>query len=95
MTKGLAHNDVDVLFVMPNASGDEDQSAVSIINASDIAAYDICHDVNEFLNRVDFLRVGTNLRPYIDPESFTQLVESEKKFQSEEFKGFSGMSIPV
>ena len=25
MTKGLAYNDVDVLFVMPSASGDEDE----------------------------------------------------------------------
>ena len=31
MTKGLAANDVDVLFVMPSASGDEDQSAVRIM----------------------------------------------------------------
>ena len=37
MTKGLAYNDVDVLFVMPSASGDEDESAVKIINASDVA----------------------------------------------------------
>ena len=36
MTKGLAANGVEVLFVMPSASGDEDQSAVSIINASDV-----------------------------------------------------------
>ena len=28
LTKGLAHHDVEVLFVMPTASGDEDQSAV-------------------------------------------------------------------
>ena len=37
MTKGLAYNDVDVLFVMPSASGDEDESSVKIINASDVA----------------------------------------------------------
>ena len=31
MTKGLAANDVEVLFVMPSASGDEDESAVKIL----------------------------------------------------------------
>ena len=37
MTKGLAYNDVDVLFVMPSASGDEDESAVKIItHAADL-----------------------------------------------------------
>ena len=30
LTKGLAKHDVEVLFVMPSASGDEDQSAVKI-----------------------------------------------------------------
>ncbi len=86
MTKGLAHSGVEVLFVMPSASGDEDQSAVKIINASDVAVYDTCHNVDEFLTKVQFLRVGSNLHPYIDPVDFTELVEKEQKFQSEEFK---------
>lgn len=86
MTKGLAHAGVDVLFVMPSASGDEDQSAVRIINASDIAVYDTCHGIDEFLSKVQFLRVGSNLHPYIDPTDFTELVEEERRSQSEEFK---------
>jgi len=86
MTKGLAHAGVDVLFVMPSASGDEDQSAVRIINASDVAVYDSCHDIDEFLSKVQFLRVGSNLHPYIDPTDFTELVEEERRNQTEEFK---------
>ena len=42
LTKGLAKHDVEVLFVMPSASGDEDESAVKIINASDISVADVC-----------------------------------------------------
>ena len=34
LTKGLANNGVDVLFVMPSATGDEDSSAANIINAA-------------------------------------------------------------
>ena len=86
MTKGLAHAGVEVLFVMPSASGDEDQSSVRIINASDVAVYDTCHNIDEFLSKVQFLRVGSNLHPYIDPTDFTELVEAEQKNQSEEFK---------
>ena len=37
IVKGLAYNGVQTLFVMPSASGDEDQSAAKIINASDTA----------------------------------------------------------
>jgi glycosyltransferase involved in cell wall biosynthesis len=77
---------VDVLFVMPSASGDEDQSAVRIINASDVAVYDSCHNIDEFLSKVQFLRVGSNLHPYIDPTDFTELVEEERRNQTEEFK---------
>ena len=86
MTKGLAHAGVEVLFVMPSASGGEDQSSVRIINASDVAVYDTCHNIDEFLSKVQFLRVGSNLHPYIDPTDFTELVEAEQKNQSEEFK---------
>ena len=86
MTKGLAHAGVDVLFVMPSASGDEDQTSVRIINASDVEVYDTFHNIDEYLGKVQFLRVGSNLHPYIDPTDFTELVESEQKNQTEEFK---------
>ena len=36
MTRGLARNGVDVTFVMPHASGDEDQRFVDVVNASDV-----------------------------------------------------------
>ena len=36
IVKGLAYNGVEVLFVMPKASGDEDQSCATIINASEV-----------------------------------------------------------
>ncbi len=86
MTKGLAHAGVDVLFVMPSASGDEDQTSVRIINASDVAVYDTFQNIDEYLGKVQFLRVGSNLHPYIDPTDFTELVEAEQKNQTEEFK---------
>ena len=37
LTKGLAKNDVEVLFVMPKASNDEDQTYTRIIDASAVA----------------------------------------------------------
>ncbi|MBO4657375.1 MAG: glycosyltransferase [Bacteroidales bacterium] len=86
MTKGLAHNDVDVLFVMPSASGDEDQSDVSIINASDVETVDASMSIDEFLGKVEFLRVGSNIMPYVDPEDYSALTSEERKIQTEEFK---------
>ena len=86
MTKGLAHNDVDVLFVMPSASGDEDQSDISIINASDVATVDTTLSIDEFLGKVEFLRIGSNIMPYVDPEDYSKLTAEERMMQSEEFK---------
>ena len=51
MTKGLAANDVEVLFVMPSASGDEDESAVKIINASDVKVDVVDHNTEDFLGK--------------------------------------------
>jgi len=86
LTKGLANLGVEVLFVMPSASGDEDQSAVSIINASDIVVTETVKNVNEFLEKVQFLRIGSNLVPYLDPVQFANLVKEQKEGQIEDYK---------
>ena len=53
IVKGLAYNGVETLFVMPSASGDEDQSATTIINASDVpVSYREGLSVDEFLDKV-------------------------------------------
>ena len=86
MTKGLAANGVEVLFVMPSASGDEDQSAVKIINASDVAVDVTTRTVDEFLGKVQFVHIGTNMIPYVSPEDFSTIVEEERRRQVEDFR---------
>lgn len=86
MTKGLAYNDVEVLFVMPSASGDEDQSAVRIINASDVPVDTVTETLDEFLGKVSFVHIGTNMIPYVDPQAFTEMVEEERKRQVKGFR---------
>ena len=86
LTKGLAVNGVDVAFVMPKASGDEDQSLIKIINASDVATVDTTLSIDEFLGKVEFLRIGSNIMPYVDPEDYSKLTAEERMMQSEEFK---------
>ena len=70
LTKGLAKQGVDVLFVMPKASGDEDQSAAKIINASDVESLYEYRDVEEYWKNINFMEVGSNLMPYMTPEVF-------------------------
>ena len=54
IVKGLAHNGVETLFVMPSASGDEDQSATTIINASDVPVDTMAETVDEKRQVKDF-----------------------------------------
>ncbi|MCF0174827.1 MAG: glycosyltransferase family 4 protein [Bacteroidales bacterium] len=86
MTKGLAENDVDVLFVMPHASGDEDESAVKIINASDVVPLTTSDNVEEFLGKVKFVHIDSNLIPYADPSEFKKIVTEERKRQVKDFR---------
>ena len=85
IVKGLAYNGVDTIFVMPSASGDEDQSVAKIINASDVAVDTVSTTVDEFLNRVKFVHIGTNMVPYADPEEFSRLVEEDRQRQVKDF----------
>ena len=86
LTKGLAKHDVEILFVMPSASGDEDQSAVKIVNASDVPFTQTWSDMQTFLNKVDFLRVTSNLVPYIDPQLYSEYGSEIRKSEYEQFK---------
>ena len=74
LTKGLASQGVEVLFVMPKAGGDEDQSAVKIINASDVEMMASWTEWEKYQKNVQFVEVGSNLIPYMSPEIFEKTV---------------------
>ena len=79
IVKGLAYNGVETLFVMPSASGDEDQSATTIINASDVAVMNVSSTVDEFIDKVKFIHVDSSIVPYVDPEEYFEAIEKMKK----------------
>ncbi len=86
LTKGLASNDVEVLFVMPSASGDEDQQSVQIINASDIEVTESIRDLESFTDKVKFIKIDSTLLPYLDPVEFKKLITKDRETQQEWFK---------
>ena len=79
IVKGLAHNGVETLFVMPCASGDEDQSCVTILNASDVAVKYVSDTVEEFIDKVKFISVDSNMVPYVDPDEYFEAIEQMKR----------------
>lgn len=79
LTKGLSKHNVKALFVMPKAGGDEDSSVAEIINASDIEMQHQYATVEEYWKNVNFLEIGSNLIPYLDPETFEKTVSKRLK----------------
>jgi len=78
LTKGLAKQNVDVIFVVPKAYGDEDQSAVRLVNASDLIIDTTDTDYQEFWKKITYMEIGSNLIPYVGPEEFKRYAEENK-----------------
>ena len=75
LVKGLAKDNVDVLFVVPKAYGDEDQSSARIVDAGDVTINTETSTIEDFWKKVLFMEVESNLIPYVSPEEFRRMVE--------------------
>ena len=98
LTKGLTGlEDMDVIFVVPKAYGDEDQSTMRLLGANDIP---VTHKQIQFSNlqsKIDYYEVESGMVPYMDPEEFwkmsTKTVSAETRFVETNSEGkinFSG-----
>ena len=81
MTRGLARNDVDVTFVMPHASGDEDERFVDVVNASDVETVfgDVAGGLDDIMDKISFIRIDSNMVPYLSPEEYVSYREEYVK----------------
>lgn len=84
LTRGLAQlDDVEVLFVVPKAYGDEDHSAVKeIIGASDVSISQKKIFFKNGEKKFDYLEVESTLLPYSTPEEFWKLTERRVSSQT-------------
>ncbi len=70
LVKGLAYHDVDILFVVPKAYGDEDQTNAQIIGAGDVSIQHRRFSYKEFWKEITYVEVGSILAPYLDEEKY-------------------------
>lgn len=70
LTKGLSKHDVNIMFVIPKAGGNENRGAIKIIDASEVETEERSNLKNEIWKHVKFISVGANLIPYVDPETY-------------------------
>jgi glycosyltransferase involved in cell wall biosynthesis len=76
MVKGLAFHGLDILFVVPKAYGDEDQTNAKIIGAGDVSVSRKKFTYDDFWKEITYVEVGSILSPYITEETY-QTVKSE------------------
>ncbi len=78
LTKGLVKHGVEVIFVVPKAFGDETKDGFRLVNASDVVLDFSKTDTREYLEKIQFMEIGSNLVPYLGPEEFEAMVTQEK-----------------
>ena len=78
LTKGMATlEDLEVIFVVPKAWGDEDQSIVRLIGANKVpVAFKQIHYKGS-RKTIEKIEVSSRIVPYTDPEDFWKVIKSE------------------
>ena len=83
LTRGLATiPDLDIIFVVPRAYGDEDQRKLRLIGAGDVSMDTRHLKFSEQLNNLSYIEVNSSLVPYHTPEEYETLInkaENSKK----------------
>ncbi len=76
LTTGLhALGDVEVLFVIPKAYGNESADTVKLIGANTIDLGTRKKDYRKYLEKIHFIEVESNLRAYSTPEEYQKTFE--------------------
>jgi len=76
LTSGLSKiRDLEILFVVPKAYGDEDQSKARIISADEIALDTRYMKFSSVLKEISYIEVNSKLLPYTSPEEYNDLVK--------------------
>jgi glycosyltransferase involved in cell wall biosynthesis len=74
LTRGMSHiPDLDVIFVVPKAWGDEDQSDVRLLSAENFPVRKKYMDMRGFLKEMTFLEIHSRIMPYMSPEEFAKI----------------------
>lgn len=87
LTKGLSKvDDLDIVFVVPKAYGDEDQSKMQLVGANGINIKQVQTHIDKFKSKHTYLEVDSALIPYNDPEEYYTFRDSELYGKNKLFK---------
>ena len=94
LTKGLSElNDIEVIFVVPKAFGDEDQSAMQLIGANNIAINQREIQFDDIQKKIDYYEVNSPIVPYVSEEEFWKLKSGKYSKQTKFVQTDDGYKI--
>jgi len=71
LTRGLTKiDDLDIIFVVPKAYGDEDQSKMQLVGANGVTIQQVQTHIEKFKSQHTYLEVESQLVPYNDPDEY-------------------------
>lgn len=78
LTRGLSHvENLDVIFVVPKAFGDEDQATMTLLGANEIPVTQRKLTRRDFQNQIEYIEINSKLVPYVDPNDYYSLAKLE------------------
>lgn len=83
LTKGMMKQNMDVIFVVPKAYGDENQESIRLVNASDIEIDLRYTKLDESCKQLTFMEINSTLIPYVGEEEYYKLLNGEEKIITE------------
>ena len=106
LTKGLSYRQVEILFVVPKAYGDEDQQSVKLIGASQVP---VKQRIFRFENRISqdeerisgtstmqmtYIEAGSRMLPYMHPDEFEEHIKQNVTSKDYNLTLFKKIEIP-
>jgi glycosyltransferase involved in cell wall biosynthesis len=81
LTRGMSSiPNLEILFVVPKAHGDEDQSRIRLLGAGDVSVDIRRVKEKQYLKDLSYIEINSNLVPYTSPEEYEKLVNKAEHF---------------
>jgi len=78
LTKAMANQDLEIIFVVPRAWGDEDESQMQVVGANKVRVrvqkYQFAEEITSKSKNVEYVEIGSNLIPYVTTEEYYNVI---------------------
>ncbi|MBK8806870.1 MAG: glycosyltransferase family 4 protein [Bacteroidales bacterium] len=74
LTKALSSQDLEIIFVVPKAFGDEDQVGMQVIGANNVKIAVRKYRFKEEFKDINYVEIGSNLIPYVSSEEYFNIL---------------------